>query len=234
MYCSDFKIENRPYFTLIVAAAGSGRRMGLEQKKQFLKFRGVSLYLNAVLQGEKSDLIDEIIIVTSEDDVETVKHECNELKVKKVKKVVCGGAERQDSIYNALMQCKDGIIAVQDGARPFLEERYFQEGLDSLLKDENLSGVVVGVKVKDTIKKVYKNTTEIESTPVRETLFLAQTPQIFKSEILKEAYELAKKNSYCGTDDASLVEELGKKVSIIQGSYDNIKITTIEDLKYLK
>ena len=69
---------------------------------------------------------------------------------------------------------------------------------------------------------------------MRETLFLAQTPQIFKSEILKEAYELAKRNSYYGTDDASLVEELGKKVSIIQGSYDNIKITTIEDLKYLK
>ncbi|MGL5055392.1 MAG: 2-C-methyl-D-erythritol 4-phosphate cytidylyltransferase [Fusobacteriaceae bacterium] len=234
MYCSDFKIENRPYFTLIVAAAGSGKRMGLEQKKQFLKFRGVSLYLSAVLQGEKSDLIDEIIIVTSEADVETIKHECNELQIKKVKKVVCGGAERQDSIYNALMQCEEGIIAVQDGARPFLEEKYFEEGLNTLLKDKDLSGVVVGVKVKDTIKKVYKNTMEIESTPVRETLFLAQTPQIFKSEILKEAYELAKRNSYYGTDDASLVEELGKKVSIIQGSYDNIKITTIEDLKYLK
>ena len=156
------------------------------------------------------------------------------MQIKKVKKVVCGGAERQDSIYNALMQCEEGIIAVQDGARPFLEEKYFEEGLNTLLKDKDLSGVVVGVKVKDTIKKVYKNTMEIESTPVRETLFLAQTPQIFKSEILKEAYELAKRNSYYGTDDASLVEELGKKVSIIQGSYDNIKITTIEDLKYLK
>lgn len=234
MYCSDFKIENKPYYTLIVAAAGSGKRMGLEQKKQFLKFRGVSLYLNAVLQGEKSNLIDEIIIVTSKDDIETVKNECSELKIKKVKKVICGGAERQDSIYNALIKCKSGIVAVQDGARPFLEERYFEEGLFSLLKDENLSGVVVGVKVKDTIKKVYENTMEIEDTPVRETLFLAQTPQIFKSEILKEAYELAKKNNYIGTDDSSLVEKLGKKVSIIQGSYDNIKITTIEDLKYLK
>lgn len=234
MYCSDFKIENKPYYTLIVAAAGSGKRMGLEQKKQFLKFRGVSLYLNAVLQGEKSNLIDEIIIVTSKDDIETVKNECSELKIKKVKKVICGGAERQDSIYNALIQCKSGIVAVQDGARPFLEERYFEEGLFSLLKDENLSGVVVGVKVKDTIKKVYENTMEIEDTPVRETLFLAQTPQIFKSEILKEAYELAKKNNYIGTDDSSLVEKSGKKVSIIQGSYDNIKITTIEDLKYLK
>ncbi len=234
MHSSNFKIESRPYYTLIIAAAGSGKRMGLDQKKQFLKFKGISLYLNSVLQGEKSDLIDEIIIVTSKYDVENVKCECNELKTKKVKKIVCGGAERQDSIYNALAQCKEGIVAVQDGARPFLEERYFEEGLISLLKNKDLSGVVVGVKAKDTIKKVCTNSLEIESTPVRETLFLAQTPQIFRSEILKEAYELAKKNNYCGTDDSSLVERLGKKVAIIQGSYDNIKITTIEDLKYLK
>lgn len=233
MYYSNSKIE-KPYYTLIVAAAGSGKRMGLKEKKQFLEFNGKSLYLNAVLQGEESELIDEIIIVTSSEDVGTIRKECSEAGIKKVKKIVCGGKERQDSIYNALLECCDGIVAVQDGARPFLEKRYLKEGLDLILSNTDLDGVVVGVKVKDTVKKVLKGTLQIEETPQRETLFLAQTPQIFKTEILKKAYEVAKKDGYYGTDDSSLVEKLGGVVRILEGSYENIKITTIEDLKYLK
>lgn len=239
MYSSDSKIKDftlegkKECYTLVIAAAGSGKRMGLTQKKQFLQYKGRSLYMNSVLIGENSDIIDEIIIVTSEEEVEYVKAECIANNLEKLKIVISGGKERQDSIYNALQYCKDGIVAIHDGARPFLEESYLIEGLNTILEERNISGVVVGVKVKDTIKKVVENGLVIEETPKRETLYAAQTPQIFKTDLLKSAYEKAKEDKYYGTDDSSLVERCGGIVKIIEGSYNNIKVTTIEDLKYL-
>lgn len=232
MYNSSSQIK-RVKYTLIVAAAGSGKRMGLQKKKQFLEFRGKPLYMSSLIIGENSKVIDEIIIVTAEEDVEVIRHQCNLEGFKKIKNIVSGGKERQDSIYNALKFCEDGLVAIQDGARPFLQETYLIEGKKLLLKEENLSGVVVGVKVKDTIKKVNLNTEIIEITPERDELYMAQTPQIFKVELLKKAYEDANKVSYYGTDDSSLVEKNGGVVKIIEGSYNNIKITTIEDLRIL-
>lgn len=232
MHCGNSEINIKENYTVIVAAAGSGKRMGLSCKKQFLEYKGKPLYLNSVIEAAKCSLVTDIIIVTGKNDVEIVKEHCEKHSIPKIQEVVCGGEERQDSIYNALKKVKIGFVAIQDGARPFLEEKYLCEGLETLKKDLKINGVVVGVKLKDTIKIVNEKKI-IENTPQREFLYAAQTPQIFRTEILKKAYEEAFNKNFYGTDDSSLVEKLGMNVKIIEGSYKNIKITTIEDLKYL-
>lgn len=124
------------------------------------------------------------------------------------------------------------IILVQDGVRPFLKAKYIEKSCELLDKETDLAGVVVGVPVKDTIKVVGIDG-EILATPNRSGLIAVHTPQTFKGDILKKAYEQAEKDGFLGTDDSSLVERLNLKVKILIGDYDNIKITTQEDLRFL-
>lgn len=229
MYSGNSEIE----CTLIVAAAGMGKRMGLPFPKQFLKYKGKPLFINVLEVGEKSSLVKEIIVVTKEELIEKVSDLCKCYNLKKVKKIIKGGKERQESIYNALKYCsKDSIIAVQDGVRPFFKEEYLKKALEELKNSEEIFGVIIGVPVKDTVKKINTNKL-IEKTPDRATLYLAQTPQVFKGEILINSYEKALKENFLGTDDSSLVEKYYGNVKVVEGDYCNIKITTIEDLKFL-
>lgn len=231
MHSGNFKVEK---ITLIVAAAGVGKRMGLGYPKQFLTWDGKPLFIYPLLVAQNSNSVEKIIVVTGKESIETVKEFCEEFKIDKVIEVVEGGKERQDSIGRALKYCKEEeIIAVQDGVRPFLKEKYFTSALELLSKDKEVAGVVVGVPVKDTIK-IIDGENGISSTPDRATLFAAHTPQIFRGEVLKKAYERAEEEKFLGTDDSSLVERLGEKVKIFIGDYDNIKVTTQEDLKFLK
>lgn len=230
MFSSNSEIR----YTLIVAAAGVGKRMGLSYPKQFLEHNGKPLFINVLEIGEKSKLISDIIVVTGKELKEEVKSMCEKFKITKVKHIAEGGKERQDSIYNALKFCdKNSIIAVQDGVRPFFKEKYLEDALNELKNNSHIDGVVAGVPVKDTIKVVNEEGIII-STPVRRTLVAAQTPQVFRGKILIEAYEKAKEENFLGTDDSSLVEKYGGKVKISLGDYGNIKITTIEDINFLK
>ncbi|WP_297404648.1 2-C-methyl-D-erythritol 4-phosphate cytidylyltransferase [uncultured Cetobacterium sp.] len=230
MYSGDTEVKN---VTLILAAAGVGKRMGLDYPKQFLKIDGKALYIKSLEVAEKSIFVKEIIIVTGKDFIESIKNECKEHKFKKVIKVIEGGSERQHSIKKALDLCsEDSIISVQDGVRPFLKERYFKESIEILNKNKDIAGVVVGVPVKDTIKKI-NSLGVVESTPKRDELFAIHTPQTFRGDILKRAYKKAEEDIYLGTDDSSLVERIGEEIKLLLGDYDNIKITTVEDLKYL-
>lgn len=230
MFSSNSEIR----YTLIVAAAGVGKRMGLSYPKQFLEHNGKPLFINVLEIGEKSKLISDIIIVTGKELKEEVKNMCEKFKITKVKEIAEGGKERQDSIYNALKFCdKNSIIAVQDGVRPFFKEKYLEDAFNELKNNPYIDGVVVGVPVKDTIK-VVNEAGIIISTPVRRALVAAQTPQVFRGKILIEAYEKAKEENFLGTDDSSLVEKYGGKVKISLGDYGNIKITTIEDISFLK
>lgn len=230
MFSSNSEIR----YTLIVAAAGVGKRMGLSYPKQFLEHNGKPLFINVLEIGEKSKLISDIIVVTGKELKEEVKSMCEKFKITKVKHIAEGGKERQDSIYNALKFCdKNSIIAVQDGVRPFFKEKYLEDALNELKNNSHIDGVVAGVPVKDTIKVVNEEGIII-STPVRSTLVAAQTPQVFRGKILIEAYEKAKEENFFGTDDSSLVEKYGGKVKISLGDYGNIKITTIEDISFLK
>ena len=155
-------------------------------------------------------------------------------KIKKVKKILAGGKERQDSIYNALKEDEGSTyILVQDGVRPFMKEKYIEMTCAALDRDKSLAGAVIGVPVKDTIKVVGLDG-EILATPNRAGLVAVHTPQTFRGDILKKAYKKAEAEKFLGTDDSSLVERIGEKVKIITGDYDNIKITTLEDLLSLK
>ncbi|MGL6065760.1 MAG: 2-C-methyl-D-erythritol 4-phosphate cytidylyltransferase [Cetobacterium sp.] len=227
MYCGDSKI------TLIVAAAGVGKRMNLGYPKQFLEVEGKPLFIYVLEIAQKSILIKDIIVVTGEDSIEFIKSSAEKYGISKVKKVVKGGSERQYSIENALEYCEDNsIIGIQDGVRPFLKERYLSESLELLTLNKTLDGTVIGVPLKDTIKKVNLDGT-ITETPRREEYIAVHTPQIFRAEIFKRAYKKAREDMFLGTDDSSLVERIGGKVKVIIGDYDNIKITTVEDLKFL-
>ncbi len=235
MYCGNLEI-NGDYmkYTFIVAAAGVGRRMGLGYPKQFLEYNGRPIFVKTLEKIDRNPIVTDIVVVTNCDHVEKVEEICKEYGIKKLKYIISGGKERQDSIYNALLKLKgDGIIAVQDGVRPFIEDRFIEESYRLLESNNEIDGVVIGVPVKDTIKIIDENGF-VTSTPDRNILVAAQTPQVFRGKTLKTAYEEAKNEKYVGTDDSSLVERIGGKIKIIEGSYGNIKITTKEDLKYLK
>ena len=233
MYSSDSEIKKRK-ITLILAAAGIGKRMGLDYPKQFFEHNGKPLFIFPLEIAEKSSLIDEIIIVTNENNIDLVEKQCNKYNIKKVKKILAGGKERQDSIYNALKEDEGSTyILVQDGVRPFMKEKYIEMTCAALDRDKSLAGAVIGVPVKDTIKVVGLDG-EILATPNRAGLVAVHTPQTFRGDILKKAYKKAEAEKFLGTDASSLVERIGEKVKIITGDYDNIKITTLEDLLSLK
>lgn len=230
MYCGDTEIEYK--VTVIVAAAGVGKRMKLGYPKQFLEWNGKPLFITPLEVANNCSLVDDIIVTTNKENVEIVKDLCRKFKITKLKAVTPGGKERQNSIYNALL-CDENsdIILVQDGVRPFLKEKYIKECCDIVAKEKK--GAIVGVKVKDTIKIINENM-EVVSTPLRENLIAVHTPQAFPGNILKAAYKKAEEDEFLGTDDASLVERMGYPVKIVPGDYDNVKITTQEDLKFLK
>jgi len=226
-------------YYFIVAAAGQGNRLAKtisnSMPKQFLEHKGQPLYMNIVEKLQENKYVTDILVLTREEYITKVEQDC--AKYNKVKKVLKGGKERQDSIYNGLKYIKskcncEDIIGVQDGARPFIRQEYISKTYEILLKNKDYSGVVVGVPVKDTIKIIDENN-NIQETPKRDLLFAAHTPQIFYARDIIEAYEKAEKDKYCGTDDASLLERIGKKVLAFYGYYDNIKITTADDLVYI-
>lgn len=224
-------------YYFIVAAAGVGKRMGLGYPKQFLEYEGKPIFIKTLETIDNSDLVTDIIVVTNKDSLEKVKEYCKKYKIMKLKCVVEGGKERQDSVYRALKYVDDydSITAVQDGVRPFIKDKYITETYNELTngRNEDISGVVIGVSVKDTIKIVDERGI-IKDTPARSSLVAAHTPQVFKTTDLIDAYKIAEQEKFLGTDDSSLLEKLGKKVKVIKGEYDNVKITTPEDLIHLR
>ena len=231
MYGSKSEIKK---VSFILAAAGQGKRMNLSSPKQFLEYKNEPLFYSSLKVAFKNKNIDEIIIVTNKENLEYMVKYCNNKKLNsKVKYIVEGGSERQYSIYNAIKKIeKTDIVMIQDAARPFLKDKYIEESLKAL-EDENVDGVVVGAKCKDTIKIVDENGFIID-TPKRENLISTHTPQTFRFEVLKKAHEEAERKNILATDDAALVEMILGNVKFIHGDYDNIKITTQEDLKYLE
>lgn len=230
MYSGNIEIN----YTLIVAIGGSGKRMGLGYPKQFLQYKGKPLFVNILEVADRCPIVKNIVLVTKKELIDEVKEVCKTFEIKKVSHIVEGGAERQDSIYNGLKCCElNSLIAIQDGVRPFFKEEYIIKTYEALINDKNLNGVVIGMPVKDTIKIVDENGV-IKSTPKRATLFMAQTPQVFRGDILIKSYQKAKVDGFLGTDDSSLVERYFGNVKLLEGDYENIKITTIDDMKFLE
>lgn len=215
--------------TVLIPAAGTGKRMGKATAKQFLTLGDKPILAHTLLAFQRASEIDEIIPILSEEDLETCLGEIIEgYHITKVKTLVVGGKERQDSVMNGLHKlAKDAaIVLVHDGVRPFVTPEMIKETVDYAKKGEC---VAVGVPIKDTIKEV-NDRGMVRHTLERSRLWAIQTPQAFPVRALKRAYEEASEQRVYGTDDATIVEKTGGSVRVIMGSYENIKITTPEDL----
>ena len=219
--------------TAIVLAAGSGSRMKSKTKKQFMEIKGKPVIWYSLFEFEKSR-VDEIILVTGKEDIDYCKKEIVEkYNLKKIKNVVAGGSERYESVYNGLKEVTGNIVLIHDGARPLINNEIIERSIEGTIKSD---ACVVGVPVKDTIKRANKEGYIID-TPNRSVLWITQTPQSFKTDLVKMAYkkmkeELEKGNTTLNiTDDAMVVEEFTtNQVRFVQGDYKNIKVTTPEDI----
>ena len=216
--------------TAIVLAAGRGKRMGTKVQKQYLEIQGKPVLYYALKAFQESEIIDEIILVVGEGQGEYCREAIvDKYAISKVTEIVQGGAERYHSVWNGLQAIEDGgYVFIHDGARPFVDEAILGRVYEEVVKYE---ACVVGMPVKDTIKLADIDGFAKE-TPDRSYVWAVQTPQVFKTSLIKEAYaKLMAKKEISVTDDAMVVESmLGRKVRLVQGSYENIKITTPEDL----
>ncbi|WP_058486316.1 2-C-methyl-D-erythritol 4-phosphate cytidylyltransferase [Defluviitalea phaphyphila] len=217
------------YITVIIPAAGQGKRMGKGVNKQYLKINNKPIIVHTIEKFINSGLINDIIVVISKEEIEYFKKEIiQKYNLSKNLNIVEGGKERQESVYNGLknISSKTDIVLIHDGARPFVSIEEIKKSIEGA---KQYGSCVIAVKVKDTIK-VSDEDGYIKNTPNRENLWSVQTPQAFKKHIIIKAYNKAEQDNFLGTDDAMLVERIGQKVKIIEGKYDNIKITTPHDL----
>ncbi len=214
---------------VLIPAAGMGRRMGSTLNKQYLSLAGRPILAHTLALFDSHPQIDHIFVISPAAEITYCREEVvGRFGFGKVRQIVPGGAERQDSVANGLAACSpaDGdVVLVHDGVRPLFPGRLIAEVIATA---RAVGGCVVGVPVKDTVKVVSGQ--RITGTPDRNSLWLAQTPQAFTGEVLRLAYQRALADGFRGTDDASLVEHLGRPVAMLAGSERNIKITTPDDL----
>lgn len=219
--------------TVLIPAAGMGRRMGAKVNKQYLELAGKPILAHTLALFEQSAAIEHIYPILPADDIDYCREQIiGKYGFRKVRKLVAGGAERQDSVRNGLLALQaDGfdqperIVLVHDGARPLFDPRLLPELIATIAVK---GACIVGTPVKDTIKEVDGGL--ISGTPERKRLWQAQTPQGFRYQLLAEAFCSADAAGFLGTDDASLLERIGLPVAILAGDYRNIKVTTPEDL----
>ena len=215
----------------IVPAAGLGRRFGAGENKSLYEFLGKPLVVWALQALQSVDEIEEIIPVVKEDDLKGAADLVERYNIAKVRRIVPGGRERQDSVYNGLRALdKDtSIVVIHDGARPLVDGLLIKKSISEL---DSFDGIVAGVPVKDTIKEVKgrEDGLIVLRTLNRNVLWAVQTPQTFNYAKIREAHGRAHAEGFYATDDAALIEHYGGRVRIIQGSYLNLKITTLEDV----
>jgi 2-C-methyl-D-erythritol 4-phosphate cytidylyltransferase len=213
----------------IIPAGGSGKRMQGHLSKQYLPLDGKPILVHTLRVFQRSPDIDEIILVVLEEDIQMVRKMIVDSRgISKVRHVLAGGEQRQDSVRNGLAVIGEDveIVLIHDAVRPFVSE----DLIHTVVREAEKHGAVtVGMPVKDTIKRVDRSGGVLETLD-RQVLWMTQTPQAFKRSIIQEAYRKADADQFYGTDDASLVERMGFRVKMIAASYANIKITTPEDL----
>ncbi len=223
------KKKKRPFVSAIIVAAGNASRMdGID--KQLVEISGMPVVIRSVLAFEHSNKVDEIIVVTKKESIPELNRQVREFFANKVKFIVAGGKTRQESVFCGV-NCVDDrceYVAIHDGARPLV----LTGAVDACIDDAVEHGcALLGVKVKETIKAVDEERF-VEKTIDRENLFIAQTPQIFEIALYRRAMEHADSTGADYTDDCQLVESIGQKVYVSRGHYNNIKITTPDDISY--
>lgn len=213
----------------IILAGGKGKRMRSAISKQFIDIKGKPIIYYTLKKFRENKKIDNIIVVLPEDEVKYFKENILKKYELRINKIVIGGKERQDSVYNALKSLKNSstdIVLIHDGARPFISERIINEGIKFA---EIYGAAAPGVMPKDTIKVKNEKNFSVD-TPNRANLVSIQTPQVFKFDEILECHEKIRYNGEKVTDDTMVVEKYGYSVYLYDGEYTNIKVTTPEDL----
>ncbi|HWQ30432.1 MAG TPA: 2-C-methyl-D-erythritol 4-phosphate cytidylyltransferase [Negativicutes bacterium] len=215
--------------TAIVLAAGKGNRMNAGMNKQFIPILGKPLLAHTLEVFQACSLVDSIILVAGRGELEL----CRQLIVEaygfsKVDKLIEGGSERQESVYKGLLALETdcGVVMIHDGARPIFTGNLIERCIAGA---EKYGAVSAGMPAKETVK-ILDGKGFVKYTPQRELVWITQTPQAFRRDLIRKAHENAIAEGISGTDDASLVEILGEKVKMLESSYENIKVTTPEDI----
>lgn len=212
----------------IIPAGGKGKRSGFSAPKQYLKFRGKELIVYTLEVFQKNDLVDEIIVSAEPAYYTLFNKLVKDYNLSKVRSIVEGGEERQDSVYSALKSIKandDDLIIIHDAARPLLPDDVLTNAINIAQKKGN---ALVCIKARDTLLKGENIVNEYVD---RKEIYYVQTPQIFSYKILKKAMKKAYEKNFIGTDESMLVKELGVEINIVEGSMFNFKVTTMTDVE---
>lgn len=217
----------------IIVAAGKGARMKGTKRKQYLDLSGQPVLAHSIVAFDSCSLVNEIVLVVPKEDVEYCQTKIlSLLNLKNHINLIHGGSKRQDSVYNGLQAIAKYTesVVIHDGVRPFIRPEDITACIRGSIK---FGACILGTLASDTLKRIDKSN-NIKKTLSRENIWLAQTPQAFRYNLILKAHEVARQDGYIGTDDASLVERMGENVKIINGSRFNIKITKMEDLAVAK
>ncbi|MBD3374681.1 2-C-methyl-D-erythritol 4-phosphate cytidylyltransferase [candidate division KSB1 bacterium] len=212
----------------IIVAAGKGKRMASPVRKQYLEISGRPILYWTLKRFQDFPDIKEIVLVVPENDLKTLyPMVTGQWQMTKVIKLVAGGKERHDSVYKGLRALSQDIelVLIHDGVRPFVSDAMLERVIEAAAEQK---AAVVGVPPKDTIKRVEHNM--ITETLSREHLVQVQTPQVFRYDVIMQAFEYAFTHQRFSTDDTALVENIGISVKVVMGDYENIKITSKEDM----
>lgn len=213
----------------VIPAAGIGSRMQTDRAKQILELAGAPLLVHTLRRFEECDAVHQVILILQPNLTSEVLALISRYNLKKIARVVGGGAERQDSVYRGLQVIKPetaGIVAVHDAVRPFVRPDEIRQVIE---RAETTGAALMALAATDTIKQVHRG--RVQRTLDRRRIYHAQTPQAFRYEIIKAAYDRAYAEGYAATDDSQLVERAGHRVSVVEGSPINIKITRPLDLR---
>ena len=212
----------------IIPAGGKGKRGGTETPKQYLRFHGKELIVCTLEVFQKNNFVNEIIIAAEPVYFSLLKEIKEKFRLTKISKIVEGGVERQDSVYNALNTINaddNDLVAVHDAARPLLPENILTNAIKIATEKGN---ALVCVKARDTLLKGDKIVKEYVD---RTEMYYVQTPQIFRYEDLMKAMKKAYEKNFIGTDESMLIKELGININIVEGSMLNFKVTTVTDIE---
>jgi len=216
-------------FTVIVVAAGKGTRFGIDTPKILQDLEGKPVLIRTLESLQHSPIVKDIVLVTSMELLEKCQELVKSHEMTKVIHIIPGGKERQHSVWEGLKMVPESteFVAIQDGARPFISTGMLADCRNALA---DADGAIIGTKIYDTLKEVDEYRHILRTIP-REALWAVQTPQCFRLSTIKMAYEMSYEHQWAVTDDASLLEKIGKKAVIVPGPAENIKITTPDDLK---
>jgi 2-C-methyl-D-erythritol 4-phosphate cytidylyltransferase len=227
---------SRPTLALVVAGAGYGTRLDLGGPKQYVSLLGIPMLQRTLDTLATCSAVDALLVVVNEPDIVYCETELVQERIGKVVKVTAGGEERALSVRNGLQALAEAgtwdLVGVHDGARPLVTCEDITRAVEALAADESLAGAVLGVPSSDTVK-IVDETGSVVATPDRRAVWRAQTPQIFRWDVLMDAYAgMSDEGLVRSTDDASLVEARGGRVLMVPGSPENFKVTDRVDLKH--